>query len=86
MDCMMIRQLIGPLSDAQLTQELSDAITLHCLTCPQCSQELHTQMTMRTLVHDHLIDHSLAVTDAYRSRCLRRRVRRTSSASAWPRL
>jgi hypothetical protein len=72
MDCVMIRQLIGPMSDAQLTQELDDAITLHCLTCPQCSQELHTQKTMRTLVHNHLIDQSLAVTDSYRSRCMRR--------------
>ncbi len=72
MDCMMVRQLIGPMSDAQLTQELDDAITLHCLSCPQCSQELHTQKTMRILVHNHLIDQSLIVTDAYRSRCMRR--------------
>ena len=60
------------MSDAQLTQELDDAITLHCLSCPQCSQELHTQRTMRSLVQHHLIDQSLVVTDAYRSRCLRR--------------
>jgi hypothetical protein len=68
----MVKQLIGPMSDAQLTQELDDAITLHCLSCPQCSQELHTQRTMRSLVQHHLIDQSLVVTDAYRSRCLRR--------------
>jgi len=72
MDCMMVKQLIGPMSEAQLTQELDDAVTLHCLTCPQCSQELHTQKTMRTLVHNHLVDQSLVVTDTYRSRCMRR--------------
>jgi hypothetical protein len=69
---MMVKQLIGPMSDAQLTQELDDAVTLHCLSCPQCSQELHTQKTMRTLVHNHLVDQSLVVTDTYRSRCMRR--------------
>jgi hypothetical protein len=69
---MMVKQLIGPMSEAQLTQELDDAVTLHCLTCPQCSQELHTQKTMRTLVHNHLVDQSLVVTDTYRSRCMRR--------------
>ena len=72
MDCMMVQQLIGPMSDAQLTQELDDSITLHCLTCPQCSQELHTQRTMRTLVQHHLIDSTLVVTDSYRSRLMRR--------------
>jgi hypothetical protein len=69
---MTVVHLIGPLADAQLPQELTDAITLHCLSCPQCSQELHTQKTMRSLVQNNLVDQSLVVTDAYRSRCLRR--------------
>lgn len=72
MDCLMIKQLIGPMSDSLLPQELDDEVTLHCLSCPDCSQELHTQKTMRSLVHNHLVDQSLAVTDSYRSRCLRR--------------
>jgi hypothetical protein len=68
----MVQQLIGPMSDAQLTEELDDSVTLHCLTCAQCSQELHTQRTMRTLVQHHLTDRTLVVTDTYRSRCMRR--------------
>jgi hypothetical protein len=72
MDCITVGQLIGPMADAQLPQELTDAVTIHCLSCPRCSQELHTQTTIRTLVQSNLIDQSLVVTDSYRSRCMRR--------------
>ena len=53
MDCMMVQQLIGPMSDAQLTQELDYSITLHCLTCPQCSHCECACVRVRVGSHDH---------------------------------
>lgn len=72
MDCLTCRSLIGLLADVPLATEIKDSVELHCLSCAECSLELHTQRTMKQFLQRNKPYNNVIASDAFRSRCLRR--------------